>query len=64
VSERRAVLFVRVEPLLVEGLDRIAREETKARRGTETSRSDVVRTLLWEAIRERDRARREAKRQE
>jgi metal-responsive CopG/Arc/MetJ family transcriptional regulator len=60
-----AVLFVKVEASLLERLDRIAADERKRRRGMGMTRSDVVRSILWEAIHERERIRRgETQRQE
>lgn len=61
--DRDAVLFVRVETALIERLDRLTTEERKKRQGMGASRSDVVRSILWEAIHERERARRERREQ-
>lgn len=56
---RSAALFVRVEPTLVNALDRIAREERRVRMGETVTRNDVVRLILWEAVREHERTRKE-----
>lgn len=48
--EKPAVLYTRAEPALVAALDREVEVRRAKTRGVAVSRSDVIRSILWEAL--------------
>lgn len=50
VKEKPAVLYTRAEPALVAALDREVEARRAKTRGIAVSRSDVIRSILWEAL--------------
>jgi metal-responsive CopG/Arc/MetJ family transcriptional regulator len=50
-NENTAILFVRVPQDLMSGLDDLLDQERKEHPGREVSRSDIVREILYRAVR-------------
>jgi hypothetical protein len=44
------VLYTRAEPALVAALEREVKRQRKAQPGVKLSQADVIRSLLWDAI--------------